>query len=534
MSGRASMGAMRLLAAMLALSLAGCFGHAPASDYSALLKGKAHGYVSGQITGMAVESTLNKRDFVYAIEVDGQSQHVAFTHLAPRVYRLGLFGGVDLADAVNPPPLGDPEINSNEFDPEGIAWSPDGTQLAVASRDKSVRLFDAKGALLITAFTEEPLASVAWSPDGRFVVAGSEDGLVTVLWAKDLSFGFDVRAHRDSVRGLAFADDGTLWSGGWDKALHSYKIQPEPRQVGEVRLTPQKKVGMTVVHGLLNGKAPVLLTVDERSELVTLTPEAASKGGIDAAFLKEHLEQLTPGGTVELPVARDQTLLFKNLLVPHVDVAICGTCAPAGVDGILGKKFAERYALTLDEGTHEVVLRAKDLTGAPTLQIPVLVPGASYNLDGFVNDVTVSRDGKRLGVAINELRAERNLALYKREKAGDEEPIAPGNLAMILDAKTGAALEKHNQHHGIVASAAISPDGRSLASGGWDNQVYLYSGSDVPVGQASYGWCVRRVRFSPDGRLLAVGAWTPQNARDADSDPAAQLFSVTYQNPVVR
>ena len=30
--------------------------------------------------------------------------------------------------------------------------------------------------------------------------------------------------HRDFVRGLAWADNDTVWSAGWDQAVHSYKL----------------------------------------------------------------------------------------------------------------------------------------------------------------------------------------------------------------------------------------------------------------------------------------------------------------------
>jgi WD40 repeat protein len=523
----------RALACALALCLAGC-SHGAASDYQPLLKDKPRAYVGGTVTGAQVLSTLHKRDFVYAIDIAPSGDHAAFTHLAPKVYRLDLFGGADLTHLPDPPPnLGDPEICSNEWDPEGLAFSPDGLQVAVASRDAAVRLFDAKGALLRTTYLEEPLASLAWSPDGKYLVAGSERGLVTVLNAADLSFGSDVRAHIDSVRAVAFADDGTLWTGGWDKQVRSFKIQVEPRAISEVRLHADRKNGLTSVHALVAGKASARLTLDERNELVSLSPDAALKAGIDAAFLKDHVQQLTPGGMVELPVAKDQTLVFKNFVVPHVDIAICQACAPAGVDGVLGKGFAERFGISLDETTQEVVLRAKDPSTVATLQVPALVPGAHFAMGGFVNDLTVSRDGARLGVALNETKAERSLELYKREKNGDVEPQLPGNVAAIVDAHDGHIVEKHGAHHGIVATASISPDGRSLASGGWDKEVFVYSGSDVPVAKASYGWSVRKVRFSPDGRMLAVGAWTPQNAHNSDSDPAAQLFSLTYAQPEV-
>ena len=517
-----------------ALALAGCSRGAQA-DYESLLAGKGHAYVGGPIQSAHVLATLEKRDFTYAIEIDRSGTHAAYTHLASHVYRLGLFDGGDLAKWPDPPPrVADAEICPNEFDVEGLAFSPDGTRVATAGRDMAVRLYDQTGKLLRTAFLEEPLASLAWSPDGRFLVAGSERGLVSVLGADDLEFGFDVRAHKDSVRALAFADDGTLFSAGWDKAVHAFHIAPQPRALTETHLHANHKAGVTGIYATVDGKAPALLTVDERNELVTLTPEAATRAGIDPGFLKDKIEELTPAGKAELPLARDRTLSFKNMQVPHVDIAICQACSPPGVDGVLGKQFSQRFEVVLDEAHQDVLLRAKDPAAAPTVVLPVLAPAQSFSLQGFVNDLTVSRDGTKLGIAMNEAKAERSLALYKREKAGDEEPVLPGNVAAIVDAKRGAVLEQHNLHHGVVASAAISPDGKSLASGGWDKKVLVFSqGGLEPVAKAEYGWAVRKVRFSPDGRFLAVGAWTPQNANDKDSDPAAQIFALDYLEPKV-
>jgi WD40 repeat protein len=87
----------------------------------------------------------------------------------------------------------------------------------------------------------------------------------------------------------------------------------------------------------------------------------------------------------------------------------------------------------------------------------------------------------------------------------------------------------------VVATAGISPDGRSLASGGWDKRLYLWrDGQETPVAERGFGWSVRRVRFSPDGRLVGVAAWTPQKATgNQESDPAAALFSVRYATPFV-
>jgi WD40 repeat protein len=160
----------------------------------------------------------------------------------------------------------------------------------------------------------------------------------------------------------------------------------------------------------------------------------------------------------------------------------------------------------------------------------ILEPIRVHPFELFVNDMTVDAAGDRLGVAFGEIKAERTYQIYRREKQGVEEPVREGNCAAMVDVGSGAILERHVLHKGVVATAGISPDGLSLVSGGWDHQLYLFSrGRPDPVSHQSFGWSVRRARFSGDGRYLAVGSWTPQTGLpDKDSDPAAVVYDVRY------
>jgi WD40 repeat protein len=72
-----------------------------------------------------------------------------------------------------------------------IAWSPDGTYLASASDDQSVRLWNLRTPtspsdieLLSRSANSTPVNSVAWSRDGRWLASGSADGTVR-LWRLD-------------------------------------------------------------------------------------------------------------------------------------------------------------------------------------------------------------------------------------------------------------------------------------------------------------------------------------------------------------
>jgi WD40 repeat protein len=115
---------------------------------------------------------------------------------------------------------------ANEADQ--VAYSPDGTQLAVGARDSRVFVYRPDtGALLRTlpGHSGQPVTAVAFSPDGKLLATGGRDSTVR-LW--DAATGTQVKVltgHEQAVRALAFSADGaTLVTGGEDSRAFVWDV----------------------------------------------------------------------------------------------------------------------------------------------------------------------------------------------------------------------------------------------------------------------------------------------------------------------
>ena len=95
------------------------------------------------------------------------------------------------------------------------------------------------------------------------------------------------------------------------------------------------------------------------------------------------------------------------------------------------------------------------------------------------------------------------------------------------------------KHTALVWSLAFSPDGKTMASGGADNNVVIW---DVPTGEdlmtLKHNGAIEALRFSPDGRLLATAAHEPSrgsvwlwHAPPDEDAPANTLRADTGASP---
>ncbi|KAJ5414868.1 hypothetical protein N7509_000202 [Penicillium cosmopolitanum] len=103
-----------------------------------------------------------------------------------------------------------------------IAWSPDGSRLASASIDRTVRIWDTATGQSVSALDghSEGVTSIAWSPDGSRLASASGDKIVRI-W--DPATGQSISTldgHSSSVTSIAWSPDGSgLASASYDKTV---------------------------------------------------------------------------------------------------------------------------------------------------------------------------------------------------------------------------------------------------------------------------------------------------------------------------
>jgi WD40 repeat protein len=115
-----------------------------------------------------------------------------------------------------------------------VAWSPDESQVAAASRDGTILLGNRdEGTAVLLEGHSDQVTAVAWSPDGDRVASASLDQTVRVWDVESGEVLFVLEGHHELVTAVAWSPNGEIIaSGGWDWNIHLWNAETgRPLQV---------------------------------------------------------------------------------------------------------------------------------------------------------------------------------------------------------------------------------------------------------------------------------------------------------------
>ncbi|HTI22049.1 MAG TPA: hypothetical protein VL652_13725, partial [Kutzneria sp.] len=414
------------------------------------------------------------------------------------------------------------------------ALSYGGNLLASASKDKSVRLWDA-GSRTSLATVAVPSAAygVALSRDGKLLAAGIADGSI-ILW--DVSNPRSparlavAKGHTDSVFALAFSPDGTrLASASGDKSVRLWQV--DGRRISSLFTLAGHEKTVTSIAYSPDGK---LIASGSYDNTVRLWNSAT---GAPAGVLSGHTNAVT--GVAFSPDSRRLASASYDESVRVWD-PVTGT-AVSTVTG--ATSFLEAVAFSPDgrtvaAGGDDHITRLWDVAGGTQVAAftaPSTIRAVMFSPDGS----SVATGAANWSVSVWDVRAAEvnghaqsgwGMAFDKTGKV-----LASGHydgtvrLWGTSDPRRPTALATLTGHTGPVTSVAFSPDGKTLASVSYDHTARLWDIADpahptlLTTIAASTGQ-LEAVVYDPSGKMIVTSG----------DDHLIRLWDVTDTTRVTR
>lgn len=333
-----------------------------------------------------------------------------------------------------------------------VAISPDNTHVVSGGSDNIAYVWEVStGSVTSYMIHDEAITYVAFSPDGMYVVSGSQDGTVRVWQAAN---GKEVsRANYDiNVNDIAFSPNGKyVVIGDW----------------GEL--------------GVIVWEIPTVNYVTTTKPVGVVTSVEFSPDG----------QYLTSDDCEPAENSYLNFLLCKQDTV-HVWDAMTGDEIANVVHGgsVNSVHFSPDGKYILSSGCEKRDTQIVNLCIQSTARVWESMTGkkiSEITFDGNMYSVRFSPNGRQL------------MSINGCEMKNDFYRFCEQGSVSVWDAMTGVEISRVF-HEGEVVSAAFSPDGKYMVSGGYDNTAIVWETmTGTEVARKSFVANVGSVSYSPDG-----------------------------------
>ena len=443
-------------------------------------------------------------------------------------------------------------------------YSPDGTLIASASLDNTVKLWDAASGQEIRSLMasfQTGVNAVAFSPDGKWLATAGGDHTVRI-W--EVASGEELQrmeGHSAVVFSVAFSPDGqTLASVAWDGTTRLWDAaNGEP-----IQTLAETEAGAMTYWVVFSPDGTRLVTanttwaeswatvwdVQTGEKALTLPGEATIMRSV--AYHPDGTRILTTGDdqTAQLWDAVSGEKLFT--LYGHTDTVSFGAFSPDGThiatasydrhikiwDAATGRELFDLAGHARDassavfspdgtqivstslDGTVKVwhVTPSREVLTLVTSPVIAFTEGAelAYSPDGTrivaaSSDITPKVWDVATGELLLTLSGHSDLVTFATFNADGTRIATASNdqTAKIWDAATGRELLTLRGHTESVFGVAFSPDGTRIATASFDKTARIWdaaTGETLHALKGHWDW-VFSVVFSPDGARVATSSF---------------------------
>lgn len=428
--------------------------------------------------------------------------------------------------------LQDPiELYGHEAEITSICFSSDGKRLATRSRDNTAIVWDVEKKRQIKTF-ELYSEEIAFSRDGKMIAGAADDYLTVLLVNIDNGEESRLEGHFDEIICADFSDDASrLVTASIDGRAEIWEVS-SGRNLRTLS-------GVThVVNGCEVSRTNNLLgTANSSDNIVRLWN--FDLGG-DPRIIETYIEDIfdidfSPDGRFVAAGGQefDGNTLYVGLIEEDSALAVQGHA------GIVS-------AVAFSENSKYVASAAADTVRAQSIEDKSL--NNSFAVRNYETITTISFHPNNKYIAVGDYSRLIYLWDFKENKLKYVLEDHDAKISSVIftstgdtlisssddgsiqfhDAESGRLIRKiENAHGGEPAlDLAISPDGKLLASGGYDNAIKLWSldGGIIVVGSIrnAHSNVVEHLTFKGDDRILI----------SASTDGFIKLWDFTQFSPL--